>query len=100
MEEEGAVGWVGSVSVVLSWVGYALLTVLFFYGIYEAYHYYGIISGLITAIPLIGQIYWFLIRWEDFGLFTWFTYAYWIALGCIALSWVFMWLRYGQRREL
>jgi amino acid transporter len=99
METKKAVGWVGLVSIVLSWVGYLLLAALFFYGIYEAFYYYGLISGMITAVPLIGQIYWFLIRREDFGLYTWFTYAYTISLGSIVLSWVFMWLQYRPVRE-
>jgi hypothetical protein len=96
----GRTSWLcGLLGAVFSWVGYLLLLVLFFYGIYEAYQSYNWLTALIVSIPIIGQIYWFLIRRDDLGLFTWFTYAYGIALGCIMLSWVFMWLHYRRRGE-
>src|ERR1044072_3219024 len=89
MEARSAVGCAGRGRIGLSWVGYFTLIALFFYGICEAYHYYGLLSAAITAIPLARQFYWFLIRWEDLGFYTWFTYAYGIALSSILGARVF-----------
>ncbi|MET0649833.1 MAG: hypothetical protein ABW208_24750 [Pyrinomonadaceae bacterium] len=86
-------------STILSWAGYLLLTALFFYGVYEAYHYYGWLRAVITAIPLVGQIYWFLTRWWAVGFLTWFTYAYVIAAGCILGAYVFMRLYQSHSRR-
>lgn len=93
-------GWFyGLLGAVLSWASYLLLAALCFYSIYEAYHYYNWLRAIITAIPLIGQVYWFLARWRALGLLTWFTYAYVIAFSCILGSWVFMWLYQSRSRS-